>query len=85
MMRYNRLNLGIFGGEEENVLHTAMIDCQDRAQFGLVIGFYAKLLSKCVQNILQNLQPICFENIKPTTKGNIIFSVNIVYYFRLYN
>jgi len=39
MMRYNCLNLGIFGGKEENVLHTATIDCQDRAQFGLVTVF----------------------------------------------
>jgi len=54
MMRYNRLNLGIFGGKEENVLHTAPIDCQDRAQFGLVTVFlcqafvqlYAKSVTK---------------------------------------
>jgi len=62
MMRYNCLNLGIFGGKEENVLHTATIDCQDRAQFGLVTVF---LCQGCVHGckgisgaVTQGLRPV---------------------------
>ena len=52
MVRYNDLNLGIFGEKERNVLHTATIDCQDRVQFGLVTIFLCQFfIQPCVKFI----------------------------------